>query len=226
MLELEKDLARQTLLQRVGLTFHRIRGGKYFRNPDLEFQRLVDHLIAMGIEPAGEQSSQQPDETDAIKRRVVARAREIREELSSTRDFDYYRRQRRAGTIVSSLGSSIMQDDFVSHSAQTKSQAEPERREAIAESAAPLLIRPKPPPLQYRLVPLTSRRHYREVRSHSTFLFSLRPSDRSAASIWILTHLSRRQTNGEKWILMGRRRRVPSSILRGTEARGNTIRLR
>ena len=135
MLDLEKDLARQTLLQRVGLTFHRIRGGKYYRNPDLEFQRLVDHLIAMGIEPAGEQSSQQPDETDAIKRRVVARAREIREELSSTRDFDYYRRQRRAGTIVSSLGSSIMQDDFVSHWAQTKSQAEPERREAIAESA-------------------------------------------------------------------------------------------
>lgn len=81
ILDLEHDLARQAILQRVGLTFHRIRGGKYYRDADKEFAHLVERLSSMGIEPYSEHVSVRSADEE-LRLRVIARAQEIRQGLS------------------------------------------------------------------------------------------------------------------------------------------------
>lgn len=48
---LQDDLFRQAMLERAGWRFIRIRGSRYFRNPDETIQELVQDLKTRGIEP-------------------------------------------------------------------------------------------------------------------------------------------------------------------------------
>jgi len=50
----EADRQRQAILERLGWTFHRIRGSAYYRNPDSALSSLWERLEALGIRPAGE----------------------------------------------------------------------------------------------------------------------------------------------------------------------------
>ena len=49
----EADRNRQAILERLGWTFHRIRGSAYYRDPDAALAGLWDRLEALGILPAG-----------------------------------------------------------------------------------------------------------------------------------------------------------------------------
>ena len=49
----EADRNRQAILERLGWTFHRIRGSAYYRDPDTALTSLWDRLEALGIRPAG-----------------------------------------------------------------------------------------------------------------------------------------------------------------------------
>ena len=49
----EADRNRQAILERLGWTFHRIRGSAYYRDPDAALAGLWDRLDALGILPAG-----------------------------------------------------------------------------------------------------------------------------------------------------------------------------
>lgn len=49
----EADRNRQAILERLGWTFHRIRGSAYYRDPDAALAGLWDRLEALGIRPAG-----------------------------------------------------------------------------------------------------------------------------------------------------------------------------
>ena len=49
----EADRSRQAILERLGWTFHRIRGSAYYRDPDAALRGLWDRLDALGILPAG-----------------------------------------------------------------------------------------------------------------------------------------------------------------------------
>ena len=49
----EADRNRQAILERLGWTFHRIRGSAYYRDPDTALADLWDRLEALGIRPAG-----------------------------------------------------------------------------------------------------------------------------------------------------------------------------
>jgi very-short-patch-repair endonuclease len=49
----EADRNRQAILERLGWTFHRIRGSAYYRNPDAALATLWDRLEALGIRPVG-----------------------------------------------------------------------------------------------------------------------------------------------------------------------------
>lgn len=51
----EADRNRQAILERLGWTFHRIRGSAYYRNPDEALSSLWEHLEALGIRPLGEE---------------------------------------------------------------------------------------------------------------------------------------------------------------------------
>jgi very-short-patch-repair endonuclease len=47
----EADRQRQAILERLGWTFHRIRGSAFYRDPDAALSGLWDHLEALGIQP-------------------------------------------------------------------------------------------------------------------------------------------------------------------------------
>ena len=53
----EADRNRQAILERLGWTFHRIRGSAYYRDPDAALAGLWDRLDTLGILPADEPDS-------------------------------------------------------------------------------------------------------------------------------------------------------------------------
>lgn len=56
----EADRNRQAILERLGWTFHRIRGSAYYRDPDAALVGLWDRLEALGIRPAGDPAPSPP----------------------------------------------------------------------------------------------------------------------------------------------------------------------
>ncbi|HEY0934031.1 MAG TPA: AAA domain-containing protein [Trebonia sp.] len=50
----EADRQRQAILERLGWTFHRIRGSAYYRDPEEALNGLWEHLESLGIRPAEE----------------------------------------------------------------------------------------------------------------------------------------------------------------------------
>lgn len=57
----EDDRNRQAILERLGWTFHRIRGSAYYRNPDEAMSSLWERLEALGIRPTGEEPPTIPE---------------------------------------------------------------------------------------------------------------------------------------------------------------------
>jgi very-short-patch-repair endonuclease len=56
----EADRQRQAILERLGWSFHRIRGSAYYRNPGTALAPLWDRLESMGIRPAAPPSPADP----------------------------------------------------------------------------------------------------------------------------------------------------------------------
>jgi very-short-patch-repair endonuclease len=50
----EPDRQRQTILERLGWTFYRIRGSAYYRDPDAALTGLWDRLESLGIRPVND----------------------------------------------------------------------------------------------------------------------------------------------------------------------------
>jgi very-short-patch-repair endonuclease len=48
----EADRQRQAILERLGWTFHRIRGSAFYRDPNAALSGLWDHLESLGIQPS------------------------------------------------------------------------------------------------------------------------------------------------------------------------------
>jgi very-short-patch-repair endonuclease len=49
--QIQNDMERQAILERIGWQFVRIRGSEYYRNPDKAMQRVFDELTQYGIMP-------------------------------------------------------------------------------------------------------------------------------------------------------------------------------
>ena len=69
------DMERQTILERLGWRFIRVRGSEYFRNPEEAIERIVQELTDYGIMPEeqGKQAADISRNTDLLNR-VKARA--------------------------------------------------------------------------------------------------------------------------------------------------------
>jgi very-short-patch-repair endonuclease len=92
LLDLEHDLDRQRLLERAGgLTFHRIRGASYYRDPDAAVQRLEEHLRQLDIEPILQAPEPESSVEHELRTRVLRRANELRADVAEGRDYYYYR---------------------------------------------------------------------------------------------------------------------------------------
>lgn len=76
--KIREDMERQTILERLGWRFIRIRGSEYYRNPNQTMERVTIELTELGIEP--EDNTMTPNtlsrDTDLLQR-VKSRAHKI-----------------------------------------------------------------------------------------------------------------------------------------------------
>ncbi|MCR5263356.1 MAG: hypothetical protein K6D94_05745, partial [Clostridiales bacterium] len=73
------DMERQTILERIGWHFIRVRASEYYLDPESAVKRVTDELAGYGIRPDGGLVKTEPVETDngSLLSRVLARAAEI-----------------------------------------------------------------------------------------------------------------------------------------------------
>lgn len=73
--KIREDMERQTILERLGWRFIRIRGSEYYRNPDLSIERVIKELDELGIEPEDSQITAVNSSRDTeLLQRIKARA--------------------------------------------------------------------------------------------------------------------------------------------------------
>ena len=90
-------MERQTILERLGWRFIRIRGSEYYRNPEKTMERVVTALTDAGIEPEDAGTSQQIDGRDTeLLKRVKQRAYSILHEDGEVSEVEM-------GTIAAAL---------------------------------------------------------------------------------------------------------------------------
>jgi len=76
--QLNRDLERQAVLERLGWVFIRIRGSLFFRDPDAAMAPVFVKLKHLGIEPVGSVSLQEINDPDATVERIRRQAEAIR----------------------------------------------------------------------------------------------------------------------------------------------------
>jgi very-short-patch-repair endonuclease len=83
--QLNSDLQRQAMLERLGWTFVRIRGSIFFRDPDTAMVPVLTKLNELGIEPLGPGESQgtTPDGAQIVER-IRRRAQTLRAQWSAS----------------------------------------------------------------------------------------------------------------------------------------------
>lgn len=75
---LNEDMARQALLERMGWTFIRLRGTDYFRYPEMVMERVYRRLGEYGIEPNTTDEKESVYQDSEVKERLLAGAARIR----------------------------------------------------------------------------------------------------------------------------------------------------
>lgn len=80
---LEADLHRQAILERLGWTFTRLRGTEFFRDEEGAMARVYASLERMGIDPVGVEPRGACEPSD-LRDRVVRRAEELRREWQAS----------------------------------------------------------------------------------------------------------------------------------------------
>jgi very-short-patch-repair endonuclease len=78
--QIPADMARQAVLERTGWRFVRVRGTRFYRDPDGTMAWVLGELHRLGVQPAGEGVQAPPDTTAPLREAVVRRAWEIMRE--------------------------------------------------------------------------------------------------------------------------------------------------
>jgi len=86
--KLRDDIQRQSMLERLGWTFARVRGSIFFRAPERAMQPIFDRLQSLDIPPKdpGSDSANGSPSLNELTERVIRRAEELRQEWSGPRD--------------------------------------------------------------------------------------------------------------------------------------------
>ena len=75
--KIREDMERQTILERLGWQFIRLRGSEYYSNPDKAMDRVVSELTALGIEPEEASIVEKTGRNTDLLQRVKIRAHQI-----------------------------------------------------------------------------------------------------------------------------------------------------
>jgi very-short-patch-repair endonuclease len=86
--KIREDMERQTILERLGWRFIRIRGSEYFRNPEQTMERVIHELSAFGIEPENGSISNDVQRGNELLSRIKHRASQLLAEDRSSNGVD------------------------------------------------------------------------------------------------------------------------------------------
>lgn len=75
--KIREDMERQTILERLGWRFIRIRGSEYYRKPEETINRVISELTAYGIEPEERNVENSESRKTNLWKRVVRKAESI-----------------------------------------------------------------------------------------------------------------------------------------------------
>jgi superfamily I DNA and/or RNA helicase len=81
--KIKEDMERQTILERLGWRFIRIRGSEYFRNPDETIKRVIKNLNDNDILPESIFDNSEMENTSELLNRVKVRASQIIDDWNS-----------------------------------------------------------------------------------------------------------------------------------------------
>lgn len=81
--QLQRDLERQAILERLGWVFVRIRGSVFFRAPETAMAPVLSKLNQLGIEPMGKGEPHEPTRVDPLVDRIKRSAEKIRQDWAS-----------------------------------------------------------------------------------------------------------------------------------------------
>lgn len=84
--KIREDMERQTILERLGWRFIRIRGSEYYRAPEQTIKRVIQELKSYGIEPESSEAQVPSERSSALLSRVKNRAAAILSETTETSD--------------------------------------------------------------------------------------------------------------------------------------------
>ena len=76
--KLAEDMERQSILERMGWVFSRVRGSEFFRDTDRALAPVFSKLESLEILPLGEGRSEEPRPSNELTDRVIRRAEELR----------------------------------------------------------------------------------------------------------------------------------------------------
>lgn len=77
--KIREDMERQTILERLGWRFIRIRGSEFYKDSEKTIERVISELTSYGIAPEGSTDTSSAERETELLKRVKARAYEILE---------------------------------------------------------------------------------------------------------------------------------------------------
>ncbi len=101
--QLQADMERQVLLERLGWTFARIRGSQFFRNPDATLLPVFERLRSLGIEPLGPDVGPMDLTIQEQKDWIIRRASELLRDWSKDEEDQFDELAGDTGTDVSAM---------------------------------------------------------------------------------------------------------------------------
>ena len=82
------DMERQTILERIGWRFIRIRGSEYYSNKEKTMTRVLSELHVLGIEPEESMELSEQKETDLLTRIKASAASKMTDSNSAESKMD------------------------------------------------------------------------------------------------------------------------------------------
>ena len=87
--QIRQDMERQSILERCGWEFIRIRGSKYFKNPETTMKGVIDELNKKGIYPEKMENENYLIKEEELLNRIKTRVFEIIETWDNNNDDDF-----------------------------------------------------------------------------------------------------------------------------------------
>lgn len=218
--KIREDMERQTILERLGWRFIRIRGSEYFRNPEKTIERVVSELSTYGVVPEANEALHENTSFDSeLLERVKACAARILSDTQNDNSVDLdtiavaLDPKRLVPEAVTEPKTIIERPELTSTKAETVQAKVSPVAEGIASATSPQNVAS---PFKLRKNETRSRPAHKSPRQHKVeiaeqqVLPGMGPSSDEDTDVIALleknkiSFIDKRSNNGVLWILGGK----------------------